>query len=272
MNPVKHLTSALMGAALVAVLAPSAHASTSEILGLNAAERIANDATLRWDRQHPVDIAVTAQLKADGLPAEQIDRMLIRVDHRAKDELKRFAMSLEGHALDKEEVREAIAARESVLRYDIQSDPESFAEGRAFRFHVGDADIARLQRGLAATWIEREGPLRSKLRDMVTMEDLNRADVKAVRFLAREITLEHARKVLSQMRGAPFFSPTDAELYLEQAFNEEIATVCAVRLGDATSASQFVEEAKLRYVTADIPVGANAEAEMPGRPHVAIGR
>ena len=234
-----------------ALVAGGSRQASARIISSADTGRISDEAASRWTSSSPINTAVLKQLETNEIPEEAALKILASIDRRAISEMKRYALSLDGQSFaSPDALKAAVTNAERLLRFNILSSPRAFANGKALTYVVSDVESMRLARGLVATWIEHEPALRSKLDEMVMMQDLEAEDVAPVRFLAREKTVLHAKEILDGMRGAAFFSQTDAEYYLETSYDEEIDRIRIDVLGDAASKLTFLEEARNRYQSA----------------------
>ncbi|HVO31594.1 MAG TPA: hypothetical protein VMV18_12695 [bacterium] len=243
----------VIAAALLACAAASRDAaaatrsSSATTLDYGDAMRIGNEAARDWAARQPVATAVQVQLQAEGVSDAETAKTLAAIDRRAGAELRRFGTTLEGKIFTADELRAAIAGRERVIRFDAQSSPRAYAAGRPLTWVVSDAEAARLARGLAATWIERQAPLREKVKELVTLEDITEEDVPALQAYARYLTLEHARERILSMRGAGFFSADDAQRFVDEAFDEKIDEIRIEKLSEPVARSGFLDDARAHY-------------------------
>lgn len=220
----------------------------ARVLDSRDGTRVANESAARWTRSAPGSRALAAQLEAEGIHEEQAARVIDSINARALGEMRRFAVSLEGQSADSpEDLAARVTNRERILRFDILSNPRAYAAGKPMTFVMNDAQLTRYARGLMATWIEHEPALREKVDELVMMQDLAVEDVPAIRALARERVLSHAKDVLAGMRGAAFFASSDADYYLETAFDEEIDHIRGEYLSDPVARASFLEHARITF-------------------------
>ena len=234
----------------------------ARMLDLSDAARVGDAAAEKWITEQPVGRQVTVQLEAEGLKENAARQVTSAIDKRAAADLRRFAATLEGRTLDPDEIAATMAGYLKVLRYNVQSNPRGYASGRPLAYTVTDAEAQRIARGLPATWIEHERPLRAKLDELSMMGELDTRDFAAVRSLARSMAIANAKTILAGMRGASFWSAADAEYYVESSIDETIDRVFAEKLSDAATRAAFIDEAHSAVPTRDAgPFGFNGERE-----------
>src|SRR5205823_1484254 len=154
---------------------------------------------------------------------------------------------LEGQGFDSlDSARAVVHVRLRILRYDALNNPKAYGSGRAMTYRVSDSELARISRGLAATYLEHESPLRDRLHEMVDMEEMASEDLPAVRVLSREIALDQAKSALSEISGAPFFNAFDAENYVGFAIDAAIDSIRNDKLAEPDDRTTFIQEARTR--------------------------
>lgn len=222
-------------------------------LANDAAERVVVD---------DVD-TIHTMLEAQGFDDKEIRSTSQKLSARLVRDVRSYVASLEGIGFDNfEEAERTVAQRRLILRFSALNAPSLYASGRALSYQVNDAEVARLERSLMATWIEREPLLRKKLDELTMMGEMTPTDVQAVRAWTRKLAMERGKRTIKIMRGASFFSAADADYYLECAVVAEIERVRGEKLGDAIQRPRFIDEANVEYGARE----AGAPVETIARP------
>jgi hypothetical protein len=221
-------------------------------LANQAAERVVTD---------DVD-TIHTMLDAQGLDDKEIKSTSQKLSARLVRDVRGYVASLEGHAFDSfEEAERSVAQRRLIYRFSALNSPHLYASGRPLSYQVNDAEAARLERSLMATWIEREPLLRKKLDELVMMGEATPTDVSAVRAWVRKMAMERGKRTIKIMRGASFFSSADADYYLECAVVAEIEKVRGEKLVDPRERARFLEEANVEFGARE--AGAPVEIARP---------
>ena len=210
-----------------------------------AAARIVND-----DVQ-----TINDMLAAQGLSEGEIRTMSQKVVSRLVKDVRAYAASLAGHNFPSfEDAEDEVEERWLILRFSALNAPHLYASGRPLRYVVTEGEMKRMERSLVATWIEREPLLRKKLDEMVMMNELAPSDVSAVRQLTKTLALERGKDTIAEIRGATFFSPADADYFLECAVVAEIERIRGEKLGDPANRKSFVEDAVVQFGAQEAPL------------------
>lgn len=208
--------------------------------------QLASDATARVAND---DLGtIESMLEAQGMSAAEIKPISQKLSNRLIRDVRAYVQSLEGITFDSiEDAQRAVSQRRLILRFSALNSPHIYAEGRPLSYAVNDVEMARLDRSLLATWIEREPLLRQKLDELELMGEMTAQDMPAVRAWTRKLAVERGKRTIKIMRGATFFSAIDAEYYLECAVVAEIERVRGEKLGDAVARVRFIEESVTEY-------------------------
>lgn len=252
-------------------------ASTAEarVLDYSDAQRLADEIVKDIKADEVLVSAVDAQLDGLGLYPAQKSHLRKALFVRLMTEARNAALAKEGDSYpDREAAMEALRKQIRVFRFNALSDPKGYANGRKTAFRVTTEEAQRMSRGLLATYFEREMPLRERLDEMVTLEEIERPDIASLRALAREACLERGRNALREMVGMSFFSAVDAQLFLEYEIEAEIDSIRGDRLGDPLTRSGFVQEARERFPhgAATTETGFNGAREETSSGRVAARR
>lgn len=204
---------------------------------------------------------IQSMLKAQGFAETEIRSTSQKLSTRLVRDMRSYVASLKGLSFDTfEEAERAVAQRRLLLRYNALNAPHLYAEGRALSYEVNEAEAARMERSLFATWIEREPLLRTKLQEMVMMGEMTEVDVTAVRAWTRKLAVARGKRTIALMRGASFFSAADADYYLECAVVAEIERVRNGKLSDPMQRARFIEESNVEFGARE--AGAPVERSM----------
>lgn len=191
---------------------------------------------------------IHSMLEAQGMSPKEVQTTSQKLSARLVRDVRNFVQNLEGVSFASfEDAERAVAQRRLVLRFSALNSPNLYAEGRPLAYVVNDAEVARLDRSLLATWIEREPLLRQKLDELEIMGEMTAQDMPAVRAWTRKMAMERGKRTIKMMRGAAFFSAADADYYLECAVVAEIEHVRGEKLGDAVARVRFIEESNTEF-------------------------
>lgn len=230
----------LVASALGAVEAQAALLDKRDQIQLanEAASRIMND-----------DLGtIQTMLEAQGMPDKEVTATAKKLSERLVKDIRNYAYSLDGTNFDSfDDAQGAIAQRRLILRFSAINSPHLYSTGRPLPYTVNPAEMARLERSLLATWIEREPLLRLKLDELELMGEMTAQDMPAVRARTRTLAVERGKRTIRMMRGASFFSAADADYYLECAVVAEIERVRGEKLGEAVARVRFIEESVTEY-------------------------
>ena len=194
-------------------------------------------------RQPALDAAKVV-LDRDGVSEKERTVLVSAIGRRLERDLVAYARSLEGRTFPIiEDAMAAIQARERILRYNASSWPKGYGEGRPLRFTVDRRDADRMLLGVDGTIRARERSLRDAVRDLAVRGDLNWSDVRALRDFSRSQAHARARKVVDDMRGASFFSESDASFYLENAIDAELEAI-RVQIEDPVKRTLVLDHAR----------------------------
>lgn len=236
-----------MATATLTMLLLGGVAQARVYLDYQDAEQIGKDITREIGNDETLPGALDSTLQALGTPAGQAPAIRNAAIRRLEKEAVAYAAALEGQGYDSMEgALDAVRLRVRILRYDALNNPKAYASGRGMSYVVSDSEMARIGRGLAATYIEREVPLRDRLNEMVNMEEMDPADLQAVRILSREIAMEHAKEALVEIKGAPFYNQFDAENYVAFAIDAAIDSIRDDKLAEPDDRATFIQEARTR--------------------------
>ncbi len=228
----------------VAMATPAA----ARVLDGRDADRLANDSAEEFLRRDNAMQSIAVLLESQGMQEEQLQKVQEKITRRLIAGIRATAYSFEGESFDTyEQAKEAVVRRSRIFQFNAMSNPIAYAENRPTKFQMTAPEIARMEKTLLATYIEKEPILREKLSEMVLMEDLKASDVASIRALARERVVAKGKETLQAMRGASFFSAFDAAYFLETAIEGEIDTIRSEKLSDPTILPVFLEEARTRF-------------------------
>lgn len=187
-------------------------------------------------------------LSAQGVGEAEIASTSQRLISRLVRDVRAYANGLYGHSFPSfEDAEQKVEERWLILRFSALNAPHAYSTGKPLRYVVNDAEAARMERSLLATWIEREPLLRRKLDELVLMNEIQPREVMAVRSWSRELAVQRGKDTIAKIRGASFFSPADADYYLECAVVAEIERVRAEKLGDPVQRPRFIEDAVIEF-------------------------
>lgn len=208
--------------------------------------QLANDATARVMND---DLGtIQSMLAAQGLDENEVKGTSQKLAARLVGDVRGFVQSLEGVTFATiDDAERAVSQRRLILRFSALNSPHLYAQGRALGYVVNDAEVARLERSLMATWIEREPLLRQKLDELELMGEMTAQDMPAVRAWTRKLAVARGKRTIKLMRGASFFSAADADYYLECAVVAEIERVRGEKLGDPIARVRFIEESNTEF-------------------------
>jgi hypothetical protein len=212
---------------------------------------------------------IETMLAAQGMSDKEVRSTSKLLATRMEKDIRAFVSSLDGvNVASFEDAERIVAQRRLVLRFSALNSPNLYAKGRPLSYSVNDAEVARLERSLLATWIEREPTLRKKLEEMAMMNEISHIEATAVRKWVRELAMARGKRTISEMRGAQFFSSADADYYLECAVSAEIERVRGEKLSDPVQRPRFLEEAMAEFGARE--EGAPVEVARSVKPNVEI--
>lgn len=192
--------------------------------------------------------SVKVQLRRDGMAEAEIAGAVRSIEKRMTGELVRLVRGMEGRAFGEiEEVEAAVAARRKLIAHNVASWPKGYARGFPTTFVVDKEDAERLLIGVEGLVRACEKSLRETVRELALQGTVAWEEVRVLRDFSRARALSRARRTVSRMRGASFFSEADARLYLENAVASELETL-RQRVQDPSTRTIVLENARTRSI------------------------
>lgn len=240
-------------ASCVCILVGARYSGAQDPPALDVLDRRQADVLIESIREEgmPVGLreSVRTRLRADGLAEGEVARSIAAIEKRMRKELSEHVRSLQGRPYgDLDAVERSIAARRRMIAHNVASWPKGYANGFPAPYVIDAKDADRLLLSVDAIVRACETSLRDTVRRLASDGTLPWEDVRILRDFSRARGLARARRTISKMRGAAFFSEADARLYLETVIAAELETL-RQRVDDPRTRTALLERARTRAIS-----------------------